>query len=142
MTIDDFAGAVEFLLAHDMAARAFILLRPPFLSESEGIEWAMKSVEYSFSLGVGCCSVIPTRAGNGIMDRLAHEGFFMPPTIRSLERVLDYGLSLTGGRVFADLWDIERFFDCAECGPRRAGRIAAMNLSQRVEPAVSCQRCG
>jgi radical SAM enzyme (TIGR01210 family) len=142
MTLDDFARAVEFLLARGIAARAFILLRPPFLSESEGVEWAMKSVEYAFSLGVGCCSVIPTRAGNGIMERLAGAGLFSPPTIRSLEQVLDYGLSLARGRVFADLWDIERLFDCTECGPRRARRIAARNLSQRWEPAVSCQRCG
>lgn len=141
MALDDFARAVEFLLKDDMSARAFILLRPPFLSEDEGIGWAIKSLDYAFSLGVGCCSIIPTRAGNGIMERLAKDGTFAPPTIRSLERVLEYGLSLARGRVFADLWDSERFYDCADCGPRRAERIAAMNLNQRREPRVSCQRC-
>ncbi|HWB11161.1 MAG TPA: radical SAM protein [Pirellulales bacterium] len=142
MTLDDFARSVEFLLKHEIAVRAFILLRPPFLSEEEGLEWAIKSVDYAFSLGVGCCSVIPTRVGNGIMEQLSQEGLFSPPTIRSLERVLDYGLSLARGRVFADLWDIERFYDCAACGPQRAERIAAMNLSQQSEPEVNCSRCG
>jgi hypothetical protein len=141
MTLDNFARAVELLLKHDMAARAFILLRPPFLSEDEGIEWAMKSLDFAFSLGVGCCSIIPTRTGNGIMEQLAEEGAFSPPTIRSLERVLEYGLSLARGRVFADLWDIGRFYDCRECGPHRAARIATMNLSQRRETQVDCPRC-
>jgi radical SAM enzyme (TIGR01210 family) len=141
MTLDDFARAVEFLLKNQMAARAFILLRPPFLTEEEGIEWAMKSVDYAFSLGVGCCSVIATRAGNGIMERLSQEGLFSPPTIRSLEQVLDYGLLLGRGRVFADLWDVERFYGCSECGPQRAKRIAAMNLTQGREPQVKCPRC-
>lgn len=141
MTLDDFARGVEFLLKHDMPARAFILLRPPFLSEDEGVEWAIKSIDYAFSLGVGCCAIIPTRAGNGIMERLAQEGAFSPPTIRSLEQVLDHGLSLARGRVFADLWDIERFCDCPLCGPPRAERIATMNLGQRRAPPVICQRC-
>jgi radical SAM enzyme (TIGR01210 family) len=142
MTLDDFSRAVEFLLKHDIALRAFILLRPPFMSEEEGVEGAIKSIEYALSLGVECCAVIPTRAGNGIMERLANEGQFAPPTIRSLERVLDHGLSLHRGRVFADLWDIERFYDCTVCGPSRAERLAAMNLSQRVQAAVNCERCG
>lgn len=141
MTLDDFSRAVDFLLKQDIAVRAFILLRPPFLTEAQGVEWAIKSVEYAVGLGVGCCAVIPTRAGNGIMEQLASEGSFAPPNIRSLERVLDHGLSLGRGRVFADLWDVERFYDCTSCGPARAKRLAAMNLSQKIESAVCCELC-
>ena len=142
MTLDDFAQAVELLLRHQIAVRTFILLRPPFLSESEGVKWAIKSLDYAQSLGVGCCAIIPTRGGNGILERLAADGEFEPPTIRSLERVLEHGISLRGGRVLADTWDIERFCDCPQCGPLRAARIGAMNLSQQVEPAVPCSHCG
>lgn len=141
MTLDDFARAVDFLLASCISVRAFILLRPPFLTESEGIEWAIQSLEYAFSLGVACCAVIPTRGGNGILERLSAAGQFTPPSIRSLEHVLEHGLSLGGGLVLADLWDIERFYDCARCGPRRAARLAEMNLTQRVLPAVTCECC-
>ncbi|MGH7136474.1 MAG: radical SAM protein [Pirellulales bacterium] len=141
MTLDDFARAVDFLLANSIAVRAFILLRPPFMTEEEGGEWAIKSLEYAFSLGVACCAVIPTRDGNGILERLAAAGQFAPPTLRSLERVLEHGLSLARGRVLADLWDIERFYDCAECGTRRAARINEMNLAQRLLPAITCERC-
>lgn len=141
MTLDDFARAVEFLLAGGVSVRAFILLRPPFLDESQGVEWAIKSVDYAFSLGVGCCAVIPTRGGNGMLTHLADQGLFASPNIRSLEQVLELGISLGKGRVLADLWDVDRFYDCAVCGPRRAARLAEMNLQQRLLPPVDCHCC-
>lgn len=142
MTLDDYSRAVEFLLASEIAVRSFILLKPPFLSESEGIEWALRSLEYAFAQGVGCCAVIPTRAGNGMMDDLQTENHFAPPTLDALEQVMEQGLSLANarGRVFVDLWDIERFAECPVCvGPRRE-RLQLMNLSQQIFPPINC-RC-
>jgi hypothetical protein len=40
-------------------------------------------------------------------------------------------------RVFADLWDVGRFFDCG-CSGDRASRLRAMNREQRVPPRVVC----
>ena len=71
MTLDDFARATELLVRHDIGVRAFILLRPPYQSEEEGLDWACRSIEFAFSNGVECCVVIPTRAGNGALDALA-----------------------------------------------------------------------
>jgi radical SAM enzyme (TIGR01210 family) len=138
MTLDDYARAVEFLLRHDIAVRSFILLKAPFQSEDEGVEWALRSIEYAFGLGAGCCAVIPTRAGNGIMDQLEAERQFTPPTLVSLEQVMEEGLRLAKGRVFVDLWDIERFAACSACVGLRRDRLNAMNLSQRILPPVSC----
>lgn len=141
MTLDDFAGATEFLLAHGTAVRAFIMLRTPYQSEEEGVEWAMRSIDFAFSIGVECCSVVPARAGNGAMDLLQQEGRFHPPSLRSMETVLEYGVSLRRGRVFMDLWDIERFYTCRTCGPARGERLREINLSQTVPPRVRCT-CG
>jgi len=140
MTADDFQRAVRFLSENEIATRAFILLRPPFLSEAEGVEWAIRSMQFAFHAGVQCCSVIPTRDGNGAMEQLRIGGSFEPPTFRSLETVLADGLAMQSGRVFVDLWDAERFFDCEQCGPARRERLAHMNLTQQVLPAISC-RC-
>lgn len=137
MTLDDFARAVGFLLDRDIAVRAFLLLKPPFLEESEGIEWAIRSMEYAFSLGVECCAIIPTRAGNGAMDRLSEAGQFAPPTLNSIETVLEAGIAMRRGRVFMDLWDIERFYSVGENGPARSRRLQRMNLSQTVLPPAS-----
>ena len=138
MTTDDFLRAVRFLSANEIATRAFILLRPPSLSEAEGVEWAVRSMEFAFDAGVQCCSIIPTRGGNGVMEQLHANGSFTPPTFRSLETVLAEGLAMRCGRVFVDLWDAERFYDCERCGPARRDRLQQMNLTQKLLPAVSC----
>lgn len=138
MTLDDFARAVGFLRGHDIDVRTFVLLRPPFLDEEEGVEWALRSIAWAFDAGVSCCSVVPTRGGNGMLDRLAADGLFTSPRLRSLERVLEESLGWGRGRVFADLWDAERFYDCPACGPDRRVRLERMNHTQQVPPPVAC----
>ena len=141
MTREDFRQAVGFLRREGIEVRTFIQLRPPYLEEGEAVEWALRSVEFAFDAGAGCCSVVPTRAGNGIMGRLAREGHFELPSMAAVERVLEEGVRMPGGRVFVDLWDLERFYECEECGPSRRERLSRMNLAQEVPPRVSCA-CG
>ena len=141
MTPDDFRRAVEFLVAAGIDVRTFILLRPPFLSEDEGVEWALKSVEFAFDCGVNCCAVIPTRGGNGSMEQLAAAGQFAPPEFSSLEHVLAAGLKMQRGRVFVDLWDAEQFCSCKSCMRPRIDRLNEMNLTQVVLPRVVCSDC-
>jgi len=140
MTLAGFKEAVSYLKANGISVRAFILLRPPKLSEVEGVEWACRSIDFAFSCGVDVCSVIPVRSGNGALDQLASEGLFQEPSIQSLERVLAYGVALKKGLVFADLWDLERFSDCPECYSRRKKGLEKMNLSQAIQPTIEC-RC-
>jgi hypothetical protein len=134
MTLADFAGAVGRLHDAGAATRAFILVRPPFLSDDEGLEWAKRSLDFAFSLKVGCCSLIPTRPGNGAMEELARQGHFAPPSLDALEQALAYGLSLGTGRVQVDLWDIAGVSPDACNRARRIERLKRMNLSQRIEP--------
>jgi radical SAM enzyme (TIGR01210 family) len=141
MTLDDFARAVEFLLESGIHVRSFILLKPPPLDEQAGVEWALRSLEYAFNLGVRCCAVIPTRSGNGVMAELERKGLFAPPALASLEKVLEAGLQLGRGRVFVDLWDARRFATCDRCADARIERLRQMNLQQVALPEVSCD-CG
>ena len=138
MTLDDFKRAVGFLGENGITTRAFILLRPPFLSEEEGVEWACRSIDFAFQAGVEVCSVIPVRAGNGALEALASGGFHKEPSIDSLERVLEYGIGLNAGRVFADLWDLERFSECDRCFESRRERLERMNLSQEAASRTDC----
>ena len=138
MTLGDFADSVSFLSRNGIPSRAFILLRPPFMSEEEGVCWAQKSIDFAFESGVECCTVIPVREGNGAMDRLMAEGKFTRPEIRSLEKVLEYGINLHAGRVFADLWDLKLFSRCEKCFDARIKRLNGMNLGQSVLPEVEC----
>ncbi len=138
MTLKDFGDAVSFLTQNKIRSRAFILLRPPFLSESEGVLWAKRSLDYAFKTGVECCTVIPVRSGNGAMDTLMEIGDFTMPEISSLEEVLEYGLDLKKGRVFADTWDLNIFSKCHKCIDQRIARLTSMNLSQRIFDKVEC----
>ena len=92
MTLDDFSNSVSYLIKNRIRSRAFILLRPPFLSESEGVIWAKRSIDFAFEVGVECCAVIPVRPGNGAMDMLMKKGDFRLPDIHSLEKGLEYGI--------------------------------------------------
>lgn len=138
MTLDDFAESVDFLMEHDIFTRAFILLRPPFLSESEGVFWAEQSLDFAFSAGVECCVLIPVRAGNGAMDQLLEKGIFTLPDIRSLEMVLEYGIGQQAGRVFADVWDLKLFSKCDKCLAVRIKRLTEMNLGQKFISRIKC----
>lgn len=139
MTLEDFRASVNYLTQHGIRSRAFILLRPPFMSESEGIYWAKLSVDFALNIGVECCSIIPVRPGNGAMDLLQEKGEFSIPNIRSLETVLEYGIQLNDGRIFADVWDINLFSTCNTCVNERTRRLTAMNLSQRVTDQIICK---
>lgn len=139
MTTDDFSNSVDFLTKHNIYTRSFILLRPPFLSEKEGIYWAKKSIDFAFNTGVECCTIIPVRGGNGVMDFLMQKGDFSQPDIRSLETVLEYGIGLNSGRVFADVWDLGIFSTCNNCLDARTNRLIEMNLNQKILPALECE---
>jgi radical SAM enzyme (TIGR01210 family) len=138
MTLDDFKKATAFLASHEIAMRAFVLLKPPFMSEGECVDWALRSIEFAFDCGVRACSVIPTRSGNGVLELLERDGRFSPPRLASLENTLARGIALGRGRVFVDLWDVERLYTCPVCGPARRVRLQEMNLTQAILPAIKC----
>jgi radical SAM enzyme (TIGR01210 family) len=138
VTTNDFSSAVSFLSLNGIRSRAFILLRPPFMTEQEGIYWAERSIDFAFESGVECCTVIPVRGGNGAMEVLKHNGNFAPPHIRSLEEVLEYGIGLNAGRVFADTWDLGLFSTCSICSEQITLRLIEMNLNQKVTDSVNC----
>lgn len=142
MTLPQYRATVEDLVAHDVRVRTFILVKPPFLNEQEGVFWAMESMRFAFKCGVECCSMVPVRGGNGLMDRLQQDGDFTPPTVASLEQVLVAGLEMGGGRVFMDLWDSDQFLAPECCKQQRLSRLMEMNQTQQVQPEVQCDTCG
>ena len=75
------------------------------------------------------------------LEALAERGEFSPPRLATLEEAAAYGVSLQRGRVFADLWDLEKFFACPECFGARKYRLERMNFTQTIEPSVVCSRC-
>jgi radical SAM enzyme (TIGR01210 family) len=142
MTLEQFAEAAELLSASAIDLRAFILVKPPFLPASEAVYWAERSLDFAFQCSAGVATLIPTRGGNGALEALALAGEFEQPGIATLEACLEYGFSLQQGRVFADLWDLERFSKCRACYQSRAARLRHMNLRQVAPGRIDCRACG
>ncbi len=142
MTVEDFRRAADRLGADGIALRVFVLLGLPFVSPEESLLWARRSLEAAFDAGATAVSVIPTRTGNGALDELEARGEFVAPTLEMLEAVAAFGVELGRGRVFADLWDVERLRRCPDCFPARVGRLHGINLAQALSPAIPCAACG
>ena len=135
MTLETFERATNFLRVHDITLRVFILLSPPFMPAGQSVEWACRSLDLAAKCGATAATVIPTRGGNGAMEVIGSS--FRPPRLPELESAVEHGLASDAVRVFADLWSIERFFDC-DCSPARAARLRVMNREQRAPPRIAC----
>ncbi|HVF91249.1 MAG TPA: radical SAM protein [Blastocatellia bacterium] len=142
VSLDRFAFAAERLRENGVALRVFILVKPPFLDEDEALYWACRSLDFAFDRGATVAALIPTRGGNGALEALAKLGDFSPPKLATLEAATAYGVGLGRGRVFGDLWDLERFSNCPDCFSARALRLREMNIRQEVPSRVACRICG
>jgi archaeosine synthase beta-subunit len=141
MTLEDFRRAAARLHDHQINLRTFVLVQPPFVPPTEALDWTLRSTHFAFDCHASVVTLIPTRPGNGALDALAQQGHFTPPTLHTLERALASALPQPLGRVFADLWDLERFSVCPVCLPARRRRLEAMNLRQQPIPPLPCPAC-
>jgi radical SAM enzyme (TIGR01210 family) len=144
MTVDGFMDAANRLRSLGVSLRVFLLVWPPFVPDTEQDEWLLRSVDVALGASATALSLIPTRTGNGALDALSSSGDFRSPRLTDLERSLEIAqarVGAAGGRVFADLWDLEQFAECMKCLRARQGRLHAMNLEQRLLPGVQCAHC-
>lgn len=143
MTVQDFRQAAAGLLARAVSVRAFLLIHPPFIPADEQEMWLLRSIDEAFAAGASVVSLIPTRAGNGALEALTTERAFDPPSLSHVERALEAGLAraVGRGRLFLDLWDLDRTLHCAACIRLRTTRLQVMNHEQRVLPSIRCPTC-
>ncbi len=141
LDLDRFDRAAAFLAEHDMGLRVFVLLGTPHIPVGESIEWTVRAVEYAAARGASRIAVIPVRGGNGEMERLQQLGHFVPPTLAQLETVLERCIALAPAVVSADLWDVGRLPACESCRLERVARLSHMNVTGRMQRAVSCSVC-
>jgi radical SAM enzyme (TIGR01210 family) len=142
-TLEEFEQAAAALTARRVALRVFLLISSPFVPLHEQDEWLLRSVEEALSCGASVISLVPTRSGNGAIEGLAAAGLFRAPALDDIERSFSLALAHARGRgrVFVDLWDLDRFVRCCRCFSPRRERLQRMNLEQRVLPERWCQAC-
>lgn len=137
VTTAEFIQAADWLAQRGIALRAFVLLRPPFLTEQEGLEWAKRTLDVALSCGATFTALIPVRGGNGAMETLRANGDWAPPTLASLEAGLRYGLTCitraAHQRITADIWDIGLFSD--ENSSKAAEYVDSISKMNRTQHA-------
>jgi archaeosine synthase beta-subunit len=143
-TVEQFAQAAKSLQNRGIALRVFLLISPPFVPAGEQDPWLLRSIDAAFSCGASVVSLVPTRSGNGAIDALAAAGAFRAPDLDDIEHSFALALAHAQGRgrVFVDLWDLERFAHCPQCLEPRRDRLLAMNLDQSMLPTYVCPTRG
>jgi uncharacterized Fe-S cluster-containing MiaB family protein len=152
ITLERFAHAAADLRRRDVALRVFLLISPPFIPAEEQDAWLLRSIDFAFDCGASVVSLVPTRPGNGAMEALQDEGQFRIPALDDIERSFAAAIAHVrvshvagererdGGRVFLDLWDLQRFADHPDAGESdfvaRRERLRLMNVEQRVMPDI------
>jgi uncharacterized Fe-S cluster-containing MiaB family protein len=133
MTCRGFESAASKLRRGGVDVRAFVMLGPPGCGAEQRIGLLLKTLRFAAQCGVRHVSVIPTRGGNGMMERLRDAGWFVPPGAGDLEAAMreSFGLGLPMV-ITADLWDWGNLQGhCETCREVRLGRLRRVNMGQR-----------
>jgi radical SAM enzyme (TIGR01210 family) len=132
MDVPAFTGAAEQLRARGIALRTFLLISPPFVPRGEQASWLLRSIDVALACGASVISLVPTRRGNGTLERLEQAGAFREPTLDEIEAETIAALTHVAGRarLLVDLWDIGRFG--SDPDGSRVRRLHALNLQQRA----------
>jgi len=142
MSVAQFADAANQLRRRDVSIRVFLLIGSPFVPPDQQDAWLLESIDVAFECGASVIALIPTRDGNGAMEALAASGSFRTPGLEDIERSIELALARFGrrGRLFVDLWDLERFSECQACFSARRDRLHVVNLEQRIPAPIACER--
>jgi archaeosine synthase beta-subunit len=137
-TPDEYFVAAERIRALGLRAKAYLLLKPPYLTESEAVEDVVQSVERA-APHFDSLSINPVHIQNGtVVEYLYRRGRYRPPWLWSLRAALVRGARLRGA---ARLMSFPTAGGLARgphnCGVCDAGVLAAIeeaSLAQQFDP--------
>jgi radical SAM enzyme (TIGR01210 family) len=148
MTMSDFREAAKAIRGAGAALRAYVLLKPPFLTEAEAIDDAMEAVRDAVSAGATTVSLNPVNVQGGtLVDHLHYRGEYEPPWLWSVVDLLK--------RSSVDLPEGIRVLsaptaggkprgahNCGECDARVLKAIEFHRLSGEVAELEAVPDCG
>lgn len=86
---DQFRRAVNLLAKSGFRSLAYVLLKPPFLSEEEAIVEAIKTIHFAADIGFSRISFEPMSIHSyTLVDALAKSGIYQPPWLWSVVEVV------------------------------------------------------
>ncbi len=88
-SLEEFQEAVSIANDYNIGVRAYVLLKPPFISEKASIEDAIQTIMDCKALGVSTVSVNPVNVQKfTLVEQLWEKGEYRPPWLWSLIEVL------------------------------------------------------
>lgn len=98
--ISDFKNAIEITRDHQIGVRAYVLLKPPFLSEQNALQDTIRTISDCTLMGVSTVSVNPVNVQkHTLVEELWSKGEYRPPWLWSLLEVLKKGRSILDSRI-------------------------------------------
>ena len=87
-SIEDYKRAVSILKNKGVRSLAYVLLKPPFMSESEAIEEAIATIQMAHEIGFDAVSLEPASIHPyTLLHALNLEGLYQPPWLWSVVKV-------------------------------------------------------
>jgi archaeosine synthase beta-subunit len=134
----EYFAAADRIRALGIRAKAYLLLKPPYLTESESVEDVVRSVERA-APHFDSLSVNPVHIQNGtVVEYLYRRGRYRPPWLWSLREALVRGASVRGAArlmSFPTAGGLARGpHNCGSCDARVLAAIEEASLAQQFDP--------
>ncbi len=144
-TPEEYFRAADRIRAMKIRAKAYLLLKPPYLTEEEAIDDVVRSIELA-APRFDSLSINPVHIQNGtVVEWLYRRGRYRPPWLWSLRAALVRGAAYRGSTrlvSFPTAGGLARGpHNCGSCDARVLAAIEEASLSQRFD-ALTELDCG
>ena len=135
-SLSDFKQALERARIHNIGVRAYVLLKPPFLTERGAHEDTLRTIKDCNALGVTTVSLNPVNVQrNTLVETLWEKGEYRPAWLWSLVDILKKGrISLTDGiNLVCDPvagGKSRGVHNCGRCDKKIVDQIRSFSLTQ------------
>lgn len=131
----DFVRASETAKAHGISTKAYLMMKPPFLTEKDAIEDMVKSAldaaPYAGTISINLCNV---QRGT-LVDELAYKRAYRPPWLWSIVEVLKRLHGKTNSAIMSDPLAAGQSrgpHNCGKCDSAFADAIRKYSITQDV----------
>lgn len=145
ITSDSFVKLGKMMRGRRLQLLAYVLLKPPFLTEREAISEACATIEFAFDIGFSIVSLEPVSVQDfTLTDYLHRAGYYRPPWIWSaievIKRTCELGFIRIGGFEF---FPVPRLFshNCEKCNEKSIRAVQSFNMRQSpdVFDSLACE---
>ncbi|MHA2425242.1 MAG: archaeosine biosynthesis radical SAM protein RaSEA [Candidatus Thorarchaeota archaeon] len=137
-TLDEFKHAIQIAAKYDIGVRAYVLLKPPFLTERGAYRDTLSTIQECGNLGVTTVSLNPVNVQrNTLVETLWEKGEYRPAWLWTLVDVLQKGRSVLkeGINLVCDpvaAGKSRGVHNCGKCDKKIVKRISTFSLTQDI----------